>query len=845
MPFRTIVAAFRKRPVPVIAHAEDAPTRSPAEALTGTLCIDVEADRAGRPRAVGAVFGDRTFRWEGRWEGRGKSDLAGLEELSALALRADRIAGHNILAHDLPILRDAVPNLGALARPVIDTLLLSPLAFPANPYHRLVKDYKLAKETLNDPVADSRLCRTLLHDIADAFARLVREQPDVAGFHRFAFARPEHAGMADLLGRLGAPLPPSPAAALAGWRRAAGDAVCATAAARLTPDRVEAPEARLPFAYALAWLTVAGGSSVLPAWVWRQHPDTARLLASLRDTPCGDGACAWCRGAFDAVGWLAQTFGFDSYRAEPAAPDGGSLQQRIVESGLGGRPHLAVLATGGGKSLCFQVPALARHHRTGALTVVISPLQALMKDQVDNLEAKTRRPVAAALYGTLTQPERMAVMDRVRRGDVAILYVSPEQLRNPSVTRTLEARQIGAWVFDEAHCLSKWGHDFRPDYLYTARFIADLARRQGGAAPPVCCFTATAKHEVVEEIRALFRDRLGQDLTPFTAGVDRANLTFAIESIGADDKVERIDELLAEHLPSRDPSACAVVYAATRRRTEELRDALAGRGWAAAAFHAGMKAPAKQEVQAGFVDGSIRVVCATNAFGMGIDKDTVRLVVHADVPGSLEAYLQEAGRAGRDRQPAACVLLYDPADLETQFRLSAASELTRRDVAQVLRGVRALSRRLGRDEVVTTTGELMADPDLRFGFDAEDMDADTKVKTALSWLERAGLVERNENRSWVVTARPRLSSADEARRRIAALGLPDAGIARWMSIYRALVAHAIDPDDETLLTVDSLARLPALEPDAPAAPQETTGRVLSILGAMERVNDCETARVMN
>ncbi|WP_109049406.1 RecQ family ATP-dependent DNA helicase [Azospirillum sp. TSA6c] len=824
MSFSAIDAAFRNRPDSGITDADDALVGT----LAGTLYVDVEADRAGRPHLVGAVLGDRAF----RWEGQGKAALAGLKELDAFARGARCIAGHNILAHDLPILRDAVPGLSALMLPVIDTLLLSPLAHPANPYHRLVKDYKLVKETLNDPVADARLCRTLLHDSAKAFLRLALVQPDVAGFHRFAFSQPEHAGMADLLGRLGAPLPPSPAAAMVAWRRCAGDAVCTAAAGRLSPNRIEAPEARLPFAYALAWLTVAGGSSVLPAWVWRRHPDTARLLAQLRDTPCGDDACPWCRVGFDAVGWLARTFGFDSYRAEPAAPDGGSLQQRIVEAGLAGRPHLAVLATGGGKSLCFQVPALARHHRTGALTVVISPLQALMKDQVDNLEAKTKHPVAAALYGALTQPERLAVMERVRCGDVAILYVSPEQLRNPSVTRTIEARQIGAWVFDEAHCLSKWGHDFRPDYLYTARFIADLAKRQGTKPPPVCCFTATAKHEVVDEIRALFRDRLGQDLTPFAAGVDRANLTFAIEAVDSDGKVERIDELLAEHLPAHDPGACAVVYAATRRRTEELRDALTGRGWQAAAFHAGMKVPAKQEVQAGFVDGSIKVVCATNAFGMGIDKDTVRLVVHADVPGSLEAYLQEAGRAGRDRQPATCVLLYDPADLETQFRLSAASELTRRDVAQVLRGVRKLARTLGRDEVVTTTGELMADPDLRFGFDAEDMDADTKVKTALSWLERAGLVERNENRTWVVTARPRLSSTEEARRRITALDLPEAGVVRWMSIYRALLAHAVDPDDETLLTVDFLARLPALEPDAPAPPQETTGRVLAILGAM-------------
>ncbi len=307
--------------------------------------------------------------------------------------------------------------------------------------------------------------------------------------------------------------------------------VCTTASARLAAAGLEPPAARLAFAHALAWLGVAGGASVLPAWVRHQHPAVGPLLRDLRDTPCDDPACAWCRTAFSATHWLRESFGFDAFRPRPAAPDGGSLQQRIVEAGLAGRPALAVLPTGGGKSLCFQVPALARHQRTGALTVVVLPLQALMKDQVDNFRSKTGRlAAAAALYGALTLPERGAVMDRVRQGDVALLYVSPEQLRNPSVVRTIEQREIGAWVFDEAHCLSKWGHDFRPDYLYTARFIAELAERQCTPPPPVTCLTATAKHEVVEEIRSHIRDRLGQELDLYAGGAERSNLTFAVES---------------------------------------------------------------------------------------------------------------------------------------------------------------------------------------------------------------------------------------------------------------------------------------------------------------------------
>ncbi|MBP2296889.1 RecQ family ATP-dependent DNA helicase [Azospirillum rugosum] len=796
--------------------------------LAKTLFIDVEADRGGRLNAVGAVLDDRIFRWEKR--GSRSFASAGLD---GFVRGAERIAGHNILAHDLPILRDALPGLAAWTLPVVDTLVLSPLAFPANPYHRLIKGYKLEKDAVNDPVADARLCRAVLRDEIDAFVRLVRQTPDAAAFHRFALSGPGHSGMADLFGLCGAPLPPTAFAAFTLWMQCATARVCTAASARLAAAELEPSVARLAFAHALAWLGVAGGASVLPAWVRHQHPAVRALLHNLRDTPCDAPSCAWCRTAFSATHWLRETFGFDVFRPKPAAPDGGSLQQRIVEAGLAGRPALAVLPTGGGKSLCFQVPALARHQRTGALTVVVSPLQALMKDQVDNFRSKTGRPAAAAaLYGALTLPERGAVMDRVRQGDVALLYVSPEQLRNPSVVRTIEQREIGAWVFDEAHCLSKWGHDFRPDYLYTARFIAELAERQGTPPPPVTCLTATAKHEVVEEIRSHIRDRLGQELDLYAGGAERSNLTFTVESITPAEKVERIAALLEQHVRQGGASACAVVYAATRRGTQDLRDALAGYGWPAAAFHAGMKAADKAEVLAGFIGGSIPVVCATNAFGMGIDKDSVRLVVHADVPGSLEAYTQEAGRAGRDGLPATCVLLFDPDDLEDQFRLAARSELRRRDIGQILRGVRRLSQRLGKDEVVATAGELVADPELDLGFAADDSDADTKVKTALSWLERAGLVIRSENRTSVITARPKPLSLEQARTAIGRLGLPAATVAQWMAIFRTLVAVAADPSEEHPLTVDTLAALDPLAADTAGPPQEATAKVLTVLTAM-------------
>jgi ATP-dependent DNA helicase RecQ len=349
-------------------------------------------------------------------------------------------------------------------------------------------------------------------------------------------------------------------------------------------------------------------------------------------------------------------------------------------------------------------------------------------------------------YGLLTPPERGDVMERVRLGEIAILYLSPERLRNRSVAEVLASREIGCWVFDEAHCLSKWGHDFRPDYLYASRFIRTLAERQRLPVPPVICFTATAKRDVTAEILTHFRDELGLELALFEGGVERDNLAFEVQLAGKHEKDARIHAILSEHLGGSggidgarvEADGAAIVYAARRKRTEELAERLQREGWAAEAFHAGIDAPEKKRIQDAFVAGELTVICATNAFGMGVDKEDVRLVIHADVPTSLEHYIQEAGRAGRDRAPAHCVLLYDPQDIEAQFGMEAVSQLTQRDIAEILRGLkRAKPNRDG--AVVVTSGELLRDEELRLGFDPEARDADTRVRIAISWLERAGL----------------------------------------------------------------------------------------------------------
>jgi ATP-dependent DNA helicase RecQ len=822
-------------------QARDIAAQTSGEAmLQRALILDLEVSLSGRIHEVGAVLGEDTYWWRSKG---GEREC--YEHLAAMADKADLVLGHNLRRHDLARLRESLPGHPILSLPAVDTLELSPLAFPANPYHRLVKDYKLVSQSVNDPVADARLAGQVCLDELHAFEALRRRDPGLFRLIRalLTMTEPQEA---EGLGPHGydaffAPFPTSmeegaavmPIAAVTeGVRVWVGDRGCRG----VTLDRgaLQTEAQRFSLAYALAWLSVAGTDSVLPSWVRRTFPESGDWIRRWREVPCGRTECGYCRVTHDPLEPLKRYFRFDDFRARPATPSGGSQQREIVAAGMRDESLLAVLPTGGGKSICFQLPAIVRHFRRGALTVVLSPLQALMKDQVDGLVRRTGMPFAAALYGMQTGPERGAVLRDVASGKTAILYVAPEQLRNRSFEKALSQREVGCWVFDEAHCLSKWGHDFRPDYLYAGRFIREFAKRHGTVVPSIACFTATAKREVREEILSHFRSETGRELSFFEGGVERDNLDFEVQAIQPYGKLERLTELLEEMLPPGRPGA-VVVFRSRRDATQETAEYLLARGWKAAFFHAGLTPPEKKRIQEEFLAGDTQVICATNAFGMGIDKEDVRLVIHLDTPGSLENYLQEAGRAGRDGQRAACVLLYNEADCEEQFRLGARSELTLRDLTSILQTV----RRADRDdtgEVVLTSGEILRDEETESTLSMHDRMGDTKVRTGIAWLERAGYLQRDSNVTTVFQAAVLVPSMAEAETRVAGLQLPVFEQTLWLAILHELIGLEVGES----LTVDRLALLPEFERLARGTGKErptpgwVSSRIFKILKSMDQ-----------
>jgi ATP-dependent DNA helicase RecQ len=388
---------------------------------------------------------------------------------------------------------------------------------------------------------------------------------------------------------------------------------------------------------------------------------------------------------------LRQVFGFDGFRHG---------QEAVIERLLAGRSALAIFPTGGGKSLCYQLPALL----LDGLTLVISPLIALMKDQLDFLAA--HGAPAARLDSSLTREETLQVYDEMSAGRLRLLYVSPERLGNERFLKSLARRKLALLAVDEAHCISEWGHNFRPDYLKIARLARQLE------VPRVLALTATATPEVARNIAAAFG--IAADDVVHT-GFYRPNLTLHVTPTAAAAR----DGLLLARLKER-PAGPAVVYVTLQRTAEEVAVRLEQHGFHAAAYHAGMETPQRNAVQDAFMASDRMIVVATIAFGMGIDKADIRTIYHYNLPKSLESYMQEIGRAGRDGRPSICELLACGDDVVTLENFSYGDTPTPEAVAGLVHDV------LGRGEVFD-----VSEYDLSGRYDVRPL----VVKTLMTYLE--------------------------------------------------------------------------------------------------------------
>ena len=780
----------------------------PSDLLGEIVAVDLEIHPVSKALLVAGAF--RQGREPFKRSGTLTDPQTVLCEMGEYSRGARFVLGHNLIFHDLPWLREHDPDNPINSLPGIDTLLLSPLAFPRHPYHRLWKGYKPTESSRNDPLRDS----------VEAFG-LFREQVQIlrndpllpvylALLAQDSRARGGVLAMQEFTGVQALPVDD----ARQQIRERFAEKACRKQLVEF-PEFSEfsesSPESApdwISAAMAVAWLSVAGGTSRLAPWVVHTFPRTTAYLQRLRQIPCGE--CSYCNENFSPDEALKRYFGFPEFRSVMENPEV-VTQKTIVETILQGQDCLVVLPTGGGKSLCYQLPALMLARQRNLLTLIVSPLQSLMKDQVDAL---LRRGLAnvGAINGLLSLFERAETMEKIALGDIDILWAAPEQMRNRSFRDTLAQREVGLVVVDEAHCLSKWGHDFRPDYLYLCSFLRKLLGNDA-RMPPIACFTATAKPDAIDEITEYFRQEAGKELKPFIGGAERPNLQFHVHLLGPGKETpdnfncfSKLDLSMAILKEGLSDGGGAILFTATRKGAEQLARHLQGAGFSAEFFHGGRTPDDKRRVQEDFLAGRLQVMCATNAFGMGVDKADVRVVIHMEVPGSLENYLQEAGRAGRDQKEAHCHLIFSAEDLELQFQLCMDSRIGYGDLVGIFRGIRNLARKQkagpGHGEIVRTTGEILREEETTTeSIDAQDSKADTKVKIAISWLEKLNRLERSWNRTSVIEAKPVPPTLEAALEKVRTLGLPPHVVTEWGRLLQVL--YLANADD--LLNTDALS----------------------------------------
>lgn len=644
-----------------------------------------------------------------------KSSIA---EFIQFVKEAQFICGHNIFKHDINYIGEALNDAGVNLENIIDTLFLSPLLFPKKPYHALLKDDKLQTDEANNPLNDAIKAKDLFFDEVSVFNQtdqklqqifywLLCKKKVFSCFFNYTAFNPIKTDIEQLI------------------RERFSSNICEHA--NLSKIISDHP---IELAYCLALINCNSRYSITPPWVLKNFPKVETIMFLLRSKPCITG-CDYCNQALDIHKGLKHFFGFDSYRRYGGEP----LQEKAVKAAIDNKSILAVFPTGGGKSITFQVPALMTGESAKGLTVVISPLQSLMKDQVDNLE-RIGITEAVTINGLLDPIERAKSFERVEDGSASLLYISPESLRSRTIERLILGRKIVRFVIDEAHCFSSWGQDFRVDYLYIGNFIKQIQEKKNlEDGIPVSCFTATAKQKVIQDIRDYFKEKLSIDLELYTSKASRTNLQYKVfEKNDEEKKYQAVRDLIEEK------QCPTIIYVSRTRKAYSLAERLTKDGFNAKPYHGKMDVKDKTANQSDFISGEVQIMVATSAFGMGVDKKDVGMVIHYEISDSLENYIQEAGRAGRNENIVAdCYVLFDEEDLSKHFILLNQTKLSIKEIQQVWKAIKEITK--FRSTVSNSALEIAR----KAGWDENVVEIETRVTTAIAALEDAGYLKRGQN----------------------------------------------------------------------------------------------------
>ncbi|RLA08075.1 MAG: hypothetical protein DRQ51_03940 [Gammaproteobacteria bacterium] len=656
------------------------------------------------------------------------------------------ICGHNFVKHDKYFLSDTSFNPIFNEVEIIDTLYLSMLLFPHKISHKLLKPYKDEINIENNPLGDAEQTKNLFNfldekynecdkSLQQIFWQLLHDNKYYKGY--FIYKNISYENDTDIFLYLKEKLKD-----------------------KIQCQRNEFNEyvatCPLELSFIIAFL-LTDNKTAISEIIFKNHPDVVKILKVItfnKELISGDYLTNFAKNEFGFTDFKFRKFD----KANNDIFNRGVISQKdIIQDSSGYDSVLAILPTGGGKTFTFQLPALIKAQAYKSLTVVISPLQALMKDQIQSFKDKNQNFIVTAVSGFLSPIERLNNIEEVRNGNIDILYLAPESLRANTVISALKKRIIERFVIDEAHCLSTWGHDFRHDYFYISTIIKELQTEKHQHKIPVSCFTATAKPEVILDIKKHFADKLAINFTEFIGSAERENLNYKAIKVNS---VEEKYNVLIEELQriNENKKVATIIY--IPHNAKKCRDIceqllqdpkINSLDLVIETFYSKLDEDIengkkigrnKNEILDDFIENKIDVVVATTAFGMGIDKPNIQAVIHFEQSDSLESYIQESGRGARDEKlEAECIVLYSIEDFNRAFNNLNRSKVGYPEITSVVKYLKKINL-----QTIYKTPKEIAE---KMGIDTEDskIDYKTTINTAIAELENHNILTRGQNKT--------------------------------------------------------------------------------------------------